>query len=392
MSQPFTRALLLFPRPRLMLEKVGGLSVLERQLHTAHRAGIREVWIRARKPQEAALKDLRLPPLKIRWAGEAAAPCPALVLSGDHFLRVEALRAASQAPAPARAALEDSSGMVVVRVIPSQEEGQRQPLAQEASLFLDLPAGRERILAWLLASGPRSQDGFMARHFDRYLSLAVTRRLLETRVTPNAMTVLSSMIGIAGSLLFLSTASPGPLAGAGLIWLHSVLDGCDGELARIRFQESPLGGALDFWGDNLVHLSLFLCLGLGFARADQSPLPMALGLAAALGSLGSAAMAYQKRRKPEAFGAVPNSPLARLENWLAQRDFIYLLLLLAFLGRTYEFLWAAAVGSLLFFAMMIYLGRTNHEHSSQVYQPGQGQAGGPAARNGSGHQHVYSRS
>ena len=69
----------------------------------------------------------------------------------------------------------------------------------------------------------------------------------------------------------------------------------------------------------------------------------------------------------ERAGTGLGSKLSRLENALAQRDFIYLLVLLAFVDCVYEFLWAAAVGNLLFFAIMLYLRRINdHE---QAHQP-----------------------
>ena len=42
---------------------------------------------------------------------------------------------------------------------------------------------------------------------------------------------------------------------------HSILDGCDGELARLKFQESRWGGILDFWGDNVVHSVIFAVHG-----------------------------------------------------------------------------------------------------------------------------------
>ena len=48
-------------------------------------------------------------------------------------------------------------------------------------------------------------------------------------------------IGLLGALAFLSPAPAFQLAGALLFLTHSILDGCDGELARLKFLESPLG-------------------------------------------------------------------------------------------------------------------------------------------------------
>ena len=340
----------------------------------------------AQQPDAQTLARLRKPEgLTIHWIakdGEAPSDCkpPYVGLSGDHFIRPDSLRHIVEAAYAAHTAFQDAQGAAVVQALPFRWERsvafEKQALPEGAAIRLSEPLAEGPALGWLLSTGPKSQDGFMARHFDRHLSLALSRSLLDTFMTPNMMTVISCLLGLAGSALFLRPDLH--LAGAGLVWLHSVLDGCDGELARIKFQESPLGAAIDFWGDNLVHLALFGCLAYGFYRADNSVIPLALGLAAALGTLGSALLVYlgkQQRRANPLATPVSDAPLgtalSRLENLLAQRDFIYLLLLLAYLGRTYEFLWAGAVGALLFFVMTVYLGRVNREQaSSQPHYPG----------------------
>lgn len=386
-------AVLLVPRPALMRERVGGMTVLERHCWTAARAGLRELFVALRMPDEASLSRLRLPEgLVLRWAqrdGESArCQPPYLVLSGDHFLRVETLRYVREQDYSLPVSLEDAAGAAVIQVVPYASDrpqaAHKQALPPGASVFIEL-ARRDAVIGWLMLTGTKSQDGFMARHFDRHISLAVSRMLLETPVTPNAMTVASSVIGLYGATLFLTPTHASRLAGAALIWLHSVLDGCDGELARMRFQQSAFGAKLDYWGDNLVHVLLFGCIALGFARADRSVLPLLAGGAAILGTIGSAVlMDRQKRLK-----TVATDKLGRLEQMLAARDFIYLLLALAYIDRVYEFLWAAGVGSVIFLGMMLYSGGQN-EQASKPYPPREGQAGSAPAGDGGGYQHLHS--
>ena len=68
---------------------------------------------------------------------------------------------------------------------------------------------------------------------------------------------MSVLIGLAGAAFFVSPRPALQFTGALLFLLHSILDGCDGELARLKFQESRFGGVLDFWGDNVVHSAVF---------------------------------------------------------------------------------------------------------------------------------------
>ena len=57
---------------------------------------------------------------------------------------------------------------------------------------------------WLLRSLIKDTEGFMSRHVERRISLAITRRLVGTRITPNQMTLVSLSIGLLGAPFFLS--------------------------------------------------------------------------------------------------------------------------------------------------------------------------------------------
>jgi len=145
------------------------------------------------------------------------------------------------------------------------------------------------------------------------------------------------------------------ILGASLIWLHTVLDGCDGEMARLTFRESRLGAVLDFWGDNAVHVALFTCMALDVAH--DYPSALVFGALAGLGTLGSAWLAFKSRPEtpPEAGRTRVGSLLRNMEVALAQRDFIYLLVLAAIFDRAEWFMWAAGIGTPLYLAGMIYL-------------------------------------
>jgi phosphatidylglycerophosphate synthase len=386
----FTRAILWVAHPKLLWQRSGGMLVLERQLFTAARAGLRSIFVAMPEPDADQLAGLRIPPgIELRWVtkGEAAlSECepPYLGISADHFIRVETLAFVARQNFPASVSYDDASNLSVIQVVLAREDAisrLKQPLPEGSYKRLEAPLTQGPIVDWLMVTGPKPQDGFMARHFDRHLSLAASRALLDTAITPNQMTVFSTILGLIGASFFLGDSRLFYVTGALLVWLHSVLDGCDGELARVRFQESPLGSDLDFWGDNLVHLALFSCLGIGFWRTGNGVHTLALAAIADAGVLASAWTAWKHRisrrsaQGPEA-GVVDQlegdgfeSKLSRLENALAQRDFIYLLVLLAFVDMVYEFLWAAAIGGSLFFAIMLFLRRVNHNEQARQPHP-----------------------
>ncbi len=222
----------------------------------------------------------------------------------------------------------------------------------------DLALAEKRLLGSLV----KDTEGFMSRHFERRISLAVSRRLASTSVTPNAMTLFSIAVGLAGALFFLTPTRGSEIAGAVLFLLHSILDGCDGELARLKFQESRWGGVLDFWGDNVVHAAVFAAMAVGWARLAGAAWPLVLGASAVAGTLASALFVYRRTmagaKSPEgplytSVATQEPTPLSRLADALSRRDFIYLVLILSALGKARWFLALAAAGAPLYLLALV---------------------------------------
>jgi phosphatidylglycerophosphate synthase len=221
----------------------------------------------------------------------------------------------------------------------------------------DIRVAERRLLRALV----KDTDGFMARNVERPISLAISRLLASTTVTPNQMTFISVAIGLAAAPFFLSALALWQTVGALLFLAHSILDGCDGELARLKFQESRAGGILDFWGDNVVHSVIFACMAAGWSRADGQAWPLLLGAAAVLGTLGSAGFVYWRVIHPKddagpLFTSVSTSPGRRLTlllDALARRDFIYLVVAFALFGKANWFLLLTGLGAPTFFFLLV---------------------------------------
>ena len=384
---PLTRAVLSVDHRFLLFEKIGGLRVIERQLFTLERAGVKKVWMSTYPLTGKALDALRWPKnLEIIWAsrgGEDSQPetCrpPYATISGDHLLRLKTLKRILSTVHKGPTSYQDPSNRGVVQITLARSfhhvgfDAVAIPFGSYYRLSKD--TDKKHAAAWLLEEARKDTDSFMAKNFDRHISLAVTRRLLDTKIQPNHMTVFSSAIGAIGALILAAGSYAGICAGALTIWLHTLLDGCDGELARLRFQESRWGGVLDFWGDNVVHFLLFSCLGVGLWKRTGSALMLLFGLVAAFSGAAAAALVYRHSaeraaKKPDdgpffkglqdvgGDSAAPRGViglLAKVEHTLSQRDFVYLFVFLALIDRADWFLFASGVGTPLFLAVLIFL-------------------------------------
>lgn len=219
----------------------------------------------------------------------------------------------------------------------------------------------------LFQSLRKETDGFLSRHLERYLSLSVTKVLVHYPIKPNHMTLLMIVLGFMAAYLFASPNHIANIWGALLFWSTSFLDGCDGEIARIKFLESRLGGWLDLWSDNLIHMMVFGGIGIGIYRITHHNIWIYLGLIAMLGVLLSVSwvslkIIQQNKKNGPLFTSVVNNAsegskniISKFADALSRRDFIFWLIFITILGWQKYFLWMAAIGSIIYFATLILL-------------------------------------
>jgi phosphatidylglycerophosphate synthase len=349
------------PPPETM---IAGLPLLRRIVLAAARAGFQRVLVHPRACPEPRLLEGTGASM-LRADSVTGAPGRLVLLPGNVLPQARWLRLLREMPldpgTPAvdpsgTATMEGAEGGVLLRSAGDgaldliAELGRRPRVASAGD-----PAGRFPLVgadgtkaaeAWLLQSLIKDTEGFMSRHVERRISLAITRRLVATSITPNAMTLVSLAVGLLGAPFFLSADPLLQVTGSLLFLTHSILDGCDGELARLKFLESPGGARLDFWGDNLVHVAVFASMAIGWSMATDATWPLLLG---ALAVTGTAAAAVLVSRRS---AAAPTASTARLAEAVANRDFIYLVVLLACFGRAHWFLIPVALGTPIFMLLV----------------------------------------
>jgi CDP-L-myo-inositol myo-inositolphosphotransferase len=122
----------------------------------------------------------------------------------------------------------------------------------------------------LLATARKPQDGFIAKHINRPISLFFSQRLIRLGASPSLLSFINFLVGLVGAWLAAVGSGYWSFFLAGLCFeLASIFDGCDGEVARLTYTTSDKGALSDVILDASSYVIFFSCLDLGLYRLKQ---------------------------------------------------------------------------------------------------------------------------
>ena len=106
----------------------------------------------------------------------------------------------------------------------------------------------------------KPNDGPVARYLNRAISVRISRYLVQGDMTPNQISLFSFLCSVLAAGLFALGGYVALLLGGVLAQFASIIDGCDGEVARLKYQSSDFGGWFDAVLDR--YADAFLLFGL----------------------------------------------------------------------------------------------------------------------------------
>ena len=406
-----------------MLARVGELPVLLRAILGAQKAGAGRIVVvvdpTAALPVREDLRRTRRLPARVEWCSASSGDIgPLLTHITDREERVVLIAAdRTYHPALHRRAAEWSGSGVLALTTDGQAVGICASGAGEATgLLRNSPTGThtiEDLQQWLSAacgiglesvpadqwqrvSSPQDRlqaeqkldrwlvkptDGVFAR-MNRRVSIPISRQLIKTPITPNMVSIFTLGVGFLAGAFFALGGRANMLTGAILSVFASILDGCDGEVARLRFQDSPFGCWLETVCDYLYYVFIFAGMTIGLL--GRGPVYMIWGTVLFFGAVASFITTAMQRRRmaaahPEQYlirwqaraskrSSNPFLFLGRHTEFLIRRCCMpYLILAFALFGATYMAFIGAAVGANIVWPIALYSyftfdpARTSHE-------------------------------
>lgn len=135
-------------------------------------------------------------------------------------------------------------------------------MPSESALNDPSPQGAGKVASGARPLRPRELQDPLNHYLYHPLSWQLARRLAPTPITPNMVSVFGGLCVVAAAIAYAQQAWP-VSAAAGML-LHMtwhVVDGADGDLARLTGRTSPIGELVDGLCDYLSHVVLYLVLG-----------------------------------------------------------------------------------------------------------------------------------
>lgn len=222
------------------------------------------------------------------------------------------------------------------------------------------PAGRRAAVRLLFEDCRKPVDGFVSRYLNRYVSLFISRQLVDLPISPNAMTGFTFAISLVAGGFAVQGDYVNTVVAACLMQCNSILDGVDGELARVRFQGSKLGQWLDTVGDDVSNVVFWTTLGFGALTVPTYGRWLAYcGWFAAVAN-GVAALAYYRQltmigsgdlnQVQDASGPAqgPVAMFVKFVSLLLKQDFfLFLMMVLALIGVLHQAMPVIALAALI---------------------------------------------
>ena len=158
-------------------------------------------------------------------------------------------------------------------------------------------------------------DGYVARYVNRRFSEPISRFIVKHKIplTPNQASFIAFLVGAAALPLYVVGR---PIVAGILVQLSSILDGVDGELARLLNMSTRFGAFFDGILDRFV--DIMAIVGASVYLAQVMPLSSELLVVMLLALSGTIMVSYLHIRSQHDLGTHPMF-VGRVAN-LASRD------------------------------------------------------------------------
>ncbi len=152
----------------------------------------------------------------------------------------------------------------LIKSAKSTKEFEELTISEPPLLLKEGDLGSNKGRDFLFSHISKNVSGWVSKNINSRISIPVSKVLMKFNIHPNTITFFVGCLGISCGLFY---ASNNPLIGALVLQMATILDRCDGEVARITLKESKFGQWFDTALDQLSYFSMFI----GIATCLNNP-------------------------------------------------------------------------------------------------------------------------
>ena len=179
--------------------------------------------------------------------------------------------------------------------------------------------------------------------YDQRLAKAVVRVIKGLPISPNALTALGMMIGIASGFLYAEGTWPAMLGGSFLFMVAVWMDHVDGEFARSTGKTSTFGHYFDHVGAMSSYCAMFVGAGYGLRDTWLGEWAVPCGITAGV----SVALIFSIRMWQESVYGKETTEQA-VRGGFEIEDMLYVVGPITWIGAMPPFIAAAGIGTPLY--------------------------------------------
>lgn len=186
------------------------------------------------------------------------------------------------------------------------------------------------------------------------LARLLIQPLARSWMTPNHLTALGLVTGLAAGFLYALGTRPAIDLAAGLFIIAAVLDHADGELARVTDQHTRFGYYFDHISGAVNYIALFTGMGIGLRNSTlgEWAIPSGVIVGVSISVIFALRFEIERRQGKDTFKQ-PHVAGFEVE------DIMYLIGPITWLGGLLPFLALSAIGAPVFALWLTWQGATS---------------------------------
>ncbi|MGB3341198.1 MAG: NTP transferase domain-containing protein [bacterium] len=213
-----------------------------------------------------------------------------------------------------------------IKILANRHKMKEFDISDKHWLDIDDNSALRNAKSLLIKQLRKNTDGPISRILNRPISIKISELFLKTKMTPNQISLMSFIASFCGALFFCIGEYIFVIIGGIFVQLSSILDGCDGEVARLKLMQTKYGGWFDAVLDRYADAIIIFGMIYGHWILHNDIIIWTVGFMALVGSFLNSYTAVK-------YDAIFKNKIDKINKWRIGRDVRLFIILIGALSN-----------------------------------------------------------